>query len=93
VKESPALDSEDLFIPRVDTYLIYDFRADGLHEGARHVSWANLADVLPPILARAKAEKRSVTVTDTSDFCLYQLVNGVRIFPTDEEIALARSRA
>ena len=82
---------EPLFIPKVETYLIYDFRSDGLHEGAQRVSWGDLAEVLPPILARARAEKRSVMVTDTGDCCLYQLDKGVRIFPTDEEIARGRT--
>lgn len=75
----------------MDTYLIYDFRADGFHEGAQRVSWKDLPVVLPSILARARAEKRSVMVTDTGDFCLYHLDKGVRIYPTDEEIARDRA--
>lgn len=86
-------DDGALYLPQTDTYLIYDFRADGFHEGAKRVELNAIGLVLPPILARAKAEGRSVTVTDTSDFCVLQMVNGVQVFPTPEEIAEARTKA
>lgn len=83
-------DAEPLYIAQVDTYLIYDHRVDGFHEGARRVSWDEIGQVLPAILARARAEKRSVIVTNPDDFCLYHLDRGVLVFPTPEEIAAAK---
>lgn len=81
-----------LYISKVDLYLIYDHRADGFHEGARRVTFEDLGLVLPPILERAIAEKRTVIVTDTGDFCLYHLEKGVLVFPTAEDIAAAKAR-
>ncbi len=78
-----------LYIAKLDTYLIYDFQADGGYGPALRVAFQDLGSILPPILARARAEKRDVIVTDTGDCCVYHLEKGELVFPTPEDIAAA----
>lgn len=88
---TPDTLENELFIAQVDKYLIYDFRADGFHDGAQRVTWPDIGRVLLPIVKLAKAEGRKVIVTDTGDLCLFHLENGVVVFPTAEDIAAARA--
>lgn len=84
--------TEELFIADIDTYLIYDHRADGKHEGKQVVKRANIGAVLLPILRRARAEKRTVIVTDTADLCVLHLDEGDLIHPSPEDIAKAKEK-
>lgn len=69
------------------TFVVYDFDANGFHQGRQYVAQKDLETVVLPIIQRAIAERRSVTITDSGDFCVYELKDGVLVWPSEEAMA------
>ena len=67
-----------------ETFLLFEYNADGFHNGSIEISEETLPIVFRTIVATAKEEKRKVIITDVMDMCVFHMEDGKIIFPTAE---------